>query len=89
MKTVIVYSVFGAGGNNRGSSHTGGIYVSTSKDGGYSTEGIREFIKENWKNFLENGIVCTKEFRYYLQVTKVTEKKTTFKSVVIDPKNMR
>ena len=91
MNRIITISAFGCGGNERGSTHNNSQVVMTATDEDYyeAFVDLRKYIKANWKYTLSNNSPCIKEFRYYISISSIINKKIKFKAFTIDPKNMR
>ena len=67
-------SIFGAGGNSRGSAYdSGNAYIMfSSEERKESFKKVRKHIKDSFKHYLSLNINCTNELRYYCNITCVT-----------------
>ena len=89
MKKVTQISIFGLGANSRGSSSNGLIAVAVAVDQKLNFSEIRNYMKKDWKSFLNENTPVAKEFRYKCVITIVDDKRTRVSNFEIDPKNLR
>lgn len=86
-------SIFGAGGNSRGSAYdSGNAYIMfSSEERKESFKKVRKHIKDSFKHYLSLNINCTNELRYYCNITcydDISGKKLG-QQFKIDPKEIK
>ena len=89
MKKVTQISIYGIGASSRGTSSNGLIAVLVAVDKKLDFSAIRDYMKKDWRLFLNESTPVAKEFRYKCTITIVDDKGTRISNFEIDPKNLR